>query len=1386
MRSQKQYLYPATLVMLAFIVGGCDNPQPTFDAVTDAPTATTTSTPTGTPTPTPAPMPAPPLGDPGHTGAVDQELPIAFEPKWLSPSFLGMGNYQVDWRVVTDDEIVVVAGSSASLNRGIAPILTSFNSGDNSTLYAFRLADGGQIWSYDTNGVLMGTPQIADGSVYAVTRQRATAGEEAFASKIHCLSAEDGSLVWQHILPKSHTGALTVQDGVVVLLAGTVDVKNGKLAIPWEEESPIQALGFDANTGEPLWSTPLLNKNSFSLDAPAAADGLAFVTDGDYLYALDLQTGQQLWQRDREGEEGTSPSQGFSGALVAAEGRLFAAVRHTVPDYSSYYNSIYAFNAASGEILWHYEMASTQTSGHHEVMSYHLDKLFIWETWNQGDDPFHGLVAVSALDGSEVWHTKLDTSIEYPPIIGNNGRMLVSSYGGCWLLEESTGRILWSGDRKYVSELGVSYAQPWGPTFTYGITYPNPPREEWLPNEWALDSRGESVLLAEFETWMSVPALSDGVVIGVARHPEHESKYYGLRLIAYGADTTPPDARISEIGLGRRNIQLLDIFGTAYDYNLKEWSLELGKGTPPSDWEVLHHDTNATQTFLANLRIGGNPRQIGDGDWTLRLTVTDTAGLTGSDEWTFTNDWTAPSVVITEPEDVTTITAGSFTLTGTASDTNGIDQVRITFDGGKTFKPANGTQAWTLPIAVTPAMEGKSVTYYAEATDTFGNVGRSNSVTLTFPKFQVGLQASGRRLVSTRSMFVDKAIDIDDGDGINQRWENAAMQLIMPIMELDEEEDWLNQFHENIIGQHTKPKYPMVYFVRVTGYTPDSYQKVSAEYPTYILFYIVFGWAKDYGAVGGGFEAHRGDSENILMAWRVTSETTAELEWVRTSSHKDVNRHHGLWNAWQRSCTLANVASNADVTGDTEMMCSTLEFEADGRLVLYPGEDKHALYPNADMCSNDVNLLTFGYGEDCGWDPLTVNGKLVPGQWKDSDFDQDNRYLGNGRWLFEAYNVGEPDPNRKYQLIDFLDQPDTWRGLTDAQKKALTGLYPNEAVWSGTAGKRAEWDPPDGSTLKAGNTGGGDFCGGLQPGGDAGEPKVCSSKLGGALGQADDWSAKDPPDLISDAMDARYQVTIKTGDRERAGTDAMISLALSHNGEFGDTIEVYSGGKFYLPPLVFNFNPIKAPYPYVGSFERGDTDYIYLDDNKAGEITGIQLSQDDTGEGPGWFVEQVMVQDLLTGKVWLAMPYKWLATDESPNTTSAYLELSSYFPGSVSEIEYQVIVATGDKQDAGTDGDVSITLIADDGYSSGPHTLDNEDSNDFERNTLGYYTAPSPDVGQLATLRVELKSTGDHPEWYCREVTVRDIMTGQVWVFPVESWLGKGNGPLSVDVPPKD
>jgi hypothetical protein len=90
-----------------------------------------------------------------------------------------------------------------------------------------------------------------------------------------------------------------------------------------------------------------------------------------------------------------------------------------------------------------------------------------------------------------------------PPAIGTDGRMLVSSEGGNWLLDEASGQVIWSGEKVQVADRW----NPGGPGF--------PTSAQWLPDHWASDADGKPVMVHTFYPWEGVPpALSGDRIIG--------------------------------------------------------------------------------------------------------------------------------------------------------------------------------------------------------------------------------------------------------------------------------------------------------------------------------------------------------------------------------------------------------------------------------------------------------------------------------------------------------------------------------------------------------------------------------------------------------------------------------------------------------------------------------------------------------------------------------------------------------------------------------------------------------------------------------------------------------------------------------------------------------
>ncbi|MBN2401109.1 MAG: hypothetical protein JXN64_01795, partial [Spirochaetes bacterium] len=425
------------------------------------------------------------------------------------------------------------------------------------------------------------------------------------------------------------------------------------------------------------------------------------------------------------------------------------------------------------------------------------------------------------------------------------------------------------------------------------------------------------------------------------------------------------------------------------------------------------------------------------------------------------------------------------------------------------------------------------------------------------PVFKLALSEKGRILTSNLSIFVKEDEvgnpEIDsDGDGIVQEWENMAMEYINPYIELDEEEDWLirrNAPHIVFNETDTKIVIPPVIsdlaeseiekygglglittatdhvanFVRVHPY-PDFYYLPNFNYhstnlPQYIIFRYVVTWSFDYGRFG--IMGHEGDHERIFMAWKVIDDKTLRLEWVFTSSHRDPNAHHAVWNAWYSVCNKGDVALTNERTYHSEVMCSNLQF-ANDRLLVYASEDKHAIYPSCKVCE-DVKLFIDVAGEDCG---------------------------GGGRFRFDCYNVGEPP--------DFTD--------------------PHIYDLSLDKGKLGELE---------------------------------EENIGTELSL---------PNMLVNKLSSRYRIQIRTGNEELAGTDAKISIRLFGSGGTSPWYEIYSEPR---PPSAITIERL-------GTFEKGDTDNIYINSLDLGEVYQIQIQHDNSGLGPGWYISEIWVEDLET------------------------------------------------------------------------------------------------------------------------------------------------------------
>jgi alcohol dehydrogenase (cytochrome c) len=100
----------------------------------------------------------------------------------------------------------------------------------------------------------------------------------------------------------------------------------------------------------PLWSTSLMNDWG-ELSAPSVYNGVIYAINGKWTFALDVETGRQLWRTAVEPESGVDRHGITRGAPVLYNGKLF---RVTVD------NHLIALDMKTGKLVWSQKFAEAK------------------------------------------------------------------------------------------------------------------------------------------------------------------------------------------------------------------------------------------------------------------------------------------------------------------------------------------------------------------------------------------------------------------------------------------------------------------------------------------------------------------------------------------------------------------------------------------------------------------------------------------------------------------------------------------------------------------------------------------------------------------------------------------------------------------------------------------------------------------------------------------------------------------------------------------------------------------------------------------------------------------------------------------------------------------
>ncbi|GFN87702.1 hypothetical protein PoB_001420800 [Plakobranchus ocellatus] len=263
-----------------------------------------------------------------------------------------------------------------------------------------------------------------------------------------------------------------------------------------------------------------------------------------------------------------------------------------------------------------------------------------------------------------------------------------------------------------------------------------------------------------------------------------------------------------------------------------------------------------------------------------------------------------------------------------------------------------------------------------------------------------------------------------------------------------------------------------------------------------------------------------------------------------------------------------------------------------------------------------------------------------------------------------------------------------------------------------------------------------------------------------------------------------YVITVKTGDKRGAGTDARVYAILYGNTTSSSSATTTTTAAGTAGRRLSRAGQQQKQSSAVeetsgkiwldnGDFERGREDIFKVDvAKKLSPLTKIEVGHDGSGVGPGWFLDYVTVFSPASGIEQYFPCNKWLATDEGDGLICRTLyEQKGMRKKKEKQISWQCWVMTSDIKSAGTDANVHIVIYGDKGKTD-DIPLDNKGDN-FEKGQLDTFRFNSVDVGKPYKMRVWHDNSGSFAGWHLDKIELESMEGKERFTFPCDRWLAE-------------
>uniref|UniRef100_A0A9J8ARP5 Lipoxygenase homology domains 1a n=1 Tax=Cyprinus carpio carpio TaxID=630221 RepID=A0A9J8ARP5_CYPCA len=252
--------------------------------------------------------------------------------------------------------------------------------------------------------------------------------------------------------------------------------------------------------------------------------------------------------------------------------------------------------------------------------------------------------------------------------------------------------------------------------------------------------------------------------------------------------------------------------------------------------------------------------------------------------------------------------------------------------------------------------------------------------------------------------------------------------------------------------------------------------------------------------------------------------------------------------------------------------------------------------------------------------------------------------------------------------------------------------------------------------------------------------------------------------LEQKAMSTTFTMTVKTGEKKSAGTDANVYAILY--GTKDDT----------------GLINLKASKNHSNKFELGMIEEFTIEAVDIGKLKRIRIGHDNAGAYPGWFLDWVEIDAPSLGQLLRFPCGRWLdkGKDDGAIVRDLYpneLQTVLYTPF----VPYEIKIFTSDIFAAGTDADVFIILYGQNGVCTSQKSLcvnKRERRMYFERGAEDMFIVELEDIGDITEkIRIGHDNRGVNPGWHLDRVEIRRLLRkgkgSETAIFPCEGWLAR-------------